>query len=122
MRQADSFMATGVVEFDQSDFDYADLIGDYVFAARLNLFGNMLSQHAVQSEAQQKPNESITKPRNQPKYDRLPNPFTINDVMQKVPCPTENAARAWISRLKKNVKKVISADKEMWQKVNMILL
>lgn len=122
MRQADSFMATGVVEFNQSDFDYADLIGDYVYAARLNLFGNMLSQHAVQSEAQQKPNESITKPRNQPKYDRLPNPFTINDVMQKVPCPTENAARAWISRLKKNVKKVISADKEMWQKVNMILL
>ena len=122
MRQADNFMATGTVEFNQSDFDYADLIGDYVFAARLNLFGNMLSHHAAQSKAKQTPNEKLTQPRRQPKYDRLPDEFTINDVMQKVPCSTENAARAWISRLKKNVKKVISADKEKWQKVNMILL
>ena len=122
MRQADNFMATGTVEFNQSDFDYADLIGDYVFAARLNLFGNMLSHHAAQSKAKQTPNEKLTRPRLQTKYDRLPNEFTIEDVIRIVHSSSIGAARTWISRLESNVKKVVNSQKEKWQKVNMILL
>ncbi|MBQ9668759.1 MAG: hypothetical protein IJV45_08490 [Prevotella sp.] len=80
LRQIDTAIAGQPLTVDDSDLEFARLIGDFVLTTQIHMFGQQVVEALEQQEQDFQPRRRSTKVREA--FNRLPAEFTTEDVMQ----------------------------------------